>query len=148
MVSEARRALSAINPEAAFIKLPPLPPGASLPFTILNPDRPTSRFNRWLGSRSKWAIPSPITVQNMRFMQKKTFFWAVPLILKLCFQEFRLKWWLKELFLHCCGVGWMSWGLEPQAFQKFSICWRVGPFKHFLLKSVLARIFSFHLSRS
>ena len=53
------------------------------------------------------------------------------------FQEFRLKWWHKELFLHCgdelngLGPSWMvlTHGnvifdiLEPSAFQKYSICW-------------------------
>ena len=53
------------------------------------------------------------------------------------FQEFRLKWWRKELFLHCgdelngLGPSWMvlTHGnvifdtLEPPAFQKYSICW-------------------------
>ena len=53
------------------------------------------------------------------------------------FQEFRLKWWRKELFLHCgdelngLRPSWMvlTHGnvifdiLEPPAFQKYSICW-------------------------
>ena len=53
------------------------------------------------------------------------------------FQEFRLKWWHKELFLHCedelnkLGPSWMGLThgnvifdiLEPSAFQKYSICW-------------------------
>ena len=52
------------------------------------------------------------------------------------FQEFRLKWWRKELFLHCgdelngLGKCWMAltYGnvifdiLEHSAFQKYSIC--------------------------
>ena len=53
------------------------------------------------------------------------------------FQEFRLKWWRKELFLHCgdelngLGTSWMGLILGnvivvilgPLAFQKYSICW-------------------------
>ena len=53
------------------------------------------------------------------------------------FQEFCLKWWRKELFLHCgdelngLRPSWMvlTHGnvifdiLEPPAFQKYSICW-------------------------
>ena len=53
------------------------------------------------------------------------------------FQEFRLKWWRKELFLHCgdelngLGTTWMGLTqgnvifdiLEPPAFPKYSICW-------------------------
>ena len=53
------------------------------------------------------------------------------------FQEFRLKWWRKELFLHCgdelngLRPSWMvlTHGnvifdtLEPSVFQKCSICW-------------------------
>ena len=53
------------------------------------------------------------------------------------FQEFRLKWWRKELFLHCgdelngLRPSWMvlTHGNvifdipEPSAFQKYSICW-------------------------
>ena len=53
------------------------------------------------------------------------------------FQEFCLKWWRKELFLHCgdelngLGASWMvlTHGnvifdiLEHSAFQKCSICW-------------------------
>ena len=57
------------------------------------------------------------------------------------FQEFRLKWWRKELFLHCGDElnGIDTWEyivnplfshgnvifdiFEPSAFQKYSICW-------------------------
>ena len=53
------------------------------------------------------------------------------------FQKFRLKWWRKELPLHCgdeligLGSSWMglTYGniifdtLKPPAFQKHSICW-------------------------
>ena len=56
------------------------------------------------------------------------------------FQEFRMKWWRKELFLHCgagIGWGWVEWdwhmgmsyftSLNPQLFRNIAY---VGFFKH------------------
>ena len=53
VVSEARRALSAINPEAAFIKLPPLPLLEQACLTILNPDRPDFPLQNIVGD---WGL--------------------------------------------------------------------------------------------